>query len=62
MLSRSMEKVVIVGAGLTGAITASSFRQTFGDRIDIEVLDKSRGTGGFVLIVQPAYMLPFSNF
>ena len=45
MLSRSMGKVVIVGAGLTGAVAASALRQTVGQKIDIEVWDKSRGTG-----------------
>ena len=42
-----MAKVVIVGAGLTGAVTASSLRQNVGQKIDIEVFDKSRGTGQY---------------
>lgn len=41
-----MEKVVIVGAGITGAGAASLLRKNLQQNVKIKIVDKSRGTGG----------------
>eukprot|EP00794_Sanderia_malayensis_P012281 gene12281-13546_t len=39
-------RVTIIGAGLTGALTACRLKRAFKDRILITLLEKSRGAGG----------------
>ena len=39
-------RVTIVGAGLTGSLTASRLKKVFKDDVEITVLEKSRGAGG----------------
>jgi len=47
MLARAaMEKVLVVGTGLTGAVTASLLREKLPNSTQIHVWDKSRGAGG----------------
>lgn len=46
MLSKMLEKVFIVGAGMTGATISSLLRNEFKQAISITVVDKSRGIGG----------------
>lgn len=46
MSSTSPHRVLIVGAGLTGALTAALLRRKFKQQIDITIWEKSRGAGG----------------
>lgn len=43
-----MEKVVIVGAGITGAGAASLLKTNLQQNVQIKIVDKSRGTGDYV--------------
>lgn len=45
MLANTMEKMIVTGAGMTGALCASFLRVDF-PSAEILLLDKSRGTGG----------------
>ena len=46
MLSRSiMENVLIIGSGLTGAVTAALLRSELPDKTAVSVWDKARGAG-----------------
>ena len=42
----SPHRVLIVGAGLTGSLTAAVLRRTFQQNVDLIVWEKSRGAGG----------------
>ena len=44
MLANKMERIIIAGAGMTGAATAALLRLDFAGA-DITIMDKSRGTG-----------------
>ena len=44
MLSTTMERIVIAGAGMTGAMTAALLRSEISNA-EIVILDKARGTG-----------------
>lgn len=47
MLVRNvMEKVTVIGAGMSGAVTAALIRKHLPDSLSISVLDKGRGAGG----------------
>lgn len=46
MLARAMDKVLVAGAGITGAVTASLLRKRLPEATTITIWDKSRGTGG----------------
>ena len=39
-------RVAIVGAGLTGSLTACRLKKTFKDDIAVTLVEKSRGAGG----------------
>lgn len=39
-------RITIVGAGLTGSLTACRLKKLFKDEIAITLLEKSRGAGG----------------
>ncbi|XP_070544414.1 renalase-like [Ptychodera flava] len=43
---QEMSRVLIIGAGLTGAATASLLRRELREKIQIVILDKGRGAGG----------------
>lgn len=45
MLSHAMERIIVAGAGMTGAMTAALLRLDFSNA-EILVADKARGTGG----------------
>ena len=46
MSSSSPHRVLIVGAGLTGALTGALLRRKLNQQIDITIWEKSRGSGG----------------
>ncbi|KAL4240187.1 hypothetical protein ACF0H5_000981 [Mactra antiquata] len=46
MIKTMLEKVLIVGSGMTGASVAALLRQDFGKAMTISMWDKSRGIGG----------------
>ncbi|OWF42205.1 renalase-like [Mizuhopecten yessoensis] len=46
MIKTAMEKLVIVGAGMTGASSAALLRKILPEGAVVKILDKSRGTGG----------------
>ncbi|XP_077867677.1 renalase-like [Saccoglossus kowalevskii] len=45
-MTSSVTRILIVGAGLTGAVTASILRRELREQVKIVVLDKSREAGG----------------
>lgn len=46
MIKTAMEKIVIVGAGMTGASSAALLRKVLPNGAVVKIVDKSRGTGG----------------
>ncbi|XP_060084967.1 renalase-like [Ylistrum balloti] len=46
MMKTAMEKLVVVGAGITGASSAALLKKILPDGAVVKILDKSRGTGG----------------
>ena len=47
MVSRAMDSVLLVGSGITGAITASLLRNKLPDTVKISIWDKGNGAGEF---------------
>ena len=45
-LAAATDRVLIVGTGLTGALTCYHLRKALRDRIKIDVADMARGAGG----------------
>lgn len=45
-LAAATDRVLIVGAGLTGALTCYHIRRALGNRVRIDVADMARGAGG----------------
>lgn len=48
-----MEKVTVIGAGMSGAVTAALIRKHLPDSLSISVLDKGRGAGNHELYLDP---------